>query len=72
MQIEEVLTLPIPIPDEEKKLTQFFVSHFFCGTSKGIMMAFKAFIRPFDAPRRSVKTKNQTTVFPLISAPGAS
>ena len=31
------LTLPVPIPDEEKKL--------------------KAFIKPFEAPQRSVKIK---------------
>ena len=37
------LTLPIPIPDDEKK--------------EGFMKAFKAFIKPFEAPQRSVKMK---------------
>ena len=28
-----------------------------CGASKGFMKAFKAFIKPLEAPQRSVKIK---------------
>ena len=28
-----------------------------CGTSKGFMKAFKAFIKPFETPQKSVKIK---------------
>ena len=28
-----------------------------CGVSKGFMRAFKAFIKPFEAPQKSVKMK---------------
>ena len=52
-----VLTLPVPMPDEEKKLTQIFIFTLLCGTSKGFMKASKAFIKPFAAPQRSVKIK---------------
>ena len=50
------LTLTVPIPDEEKKLSQIFIFTLLCGASKGFMKAFKAFIKPFEAPQ-SVKTK---------------
>ena len=30
---------------------------FLCGASKGFIKALKAFIKPFEAPQRSVKTK---------------
>ena len=29
----------------------------FCGASKGFMKAVKAFMKPFEAPQRSVKIK---------------
>ena len=51
------LTLPVSIPDEERKLTYFFISTLLCGASKGFMKAFKAFIKPFEAPQRSVEIK---------------
>ena len=56
MNIKWTITLPVPIPDEEKKIGYIF----FCGDSKGFMKAFKAFIKPFEAPQRSVKIKNLT------------
>ena len=49
------LSLPIRIPDEEKKLNKIFIFTFLCGASEGFMKALKAFIKPFEAPQRSVK-----------------
>ena len=46
------LTLTVPIPDEEKKLSQIFIFTLLYGASK----ALKAFIKPFEAPQ-SGKTK---------------
>ena len=47
-----MLTLPIPIPNEENKLSQILFSHFFYGASKGFMKALR-----FEAPHRRVKIK---------------
>ena len=41
----EPITLPIPIPNEEKKSSQIFIFTLLCGASKGFM------------PQRSVKIK---------------
>ena len=30
-----ILTLPVPIPNEERKLTEFFIFALLCGASKG-------------------------------------
>ena len=49
--ILEILTLPVPIPDEEKKLSQIFVFTLLCGASKGFMKALKVFIKRFEAPQ---------------------
>ena len=38
-------------------LTEIFIFRFLCGSSKGFMKAFKGFIKPFEAPQRSVKIK---------------
>ena len=35
----------------------FSIFTLLCGVSKGFMKAFKAFIKPFEAPQRSVKIK---------------
>ena len=51
------LTLPVPIPDEEKKLSEIFIFTLLCGISKGFMNSLKAFIKPSEAPQRSVKIK---------------
>ena len=52
------LTLPAPIPDEEKKLTKKISTFtFLCGASKGFMKALKAFMKLFEAPQRNVKIK---------------
>ena len=50
------LTLPVTIPDEEKKLTQLF-NHTSFEVSKGFIKALKAFIKPFEAPQRTAKIK---------------
>ena len=42
-----------PIPDEEGKLN-FLFSHFIVVSQKVLL---KAFIKPFEAPQRSVKIK---------------
>ena len=39
---QDLLTLHVPIPDEEKKLSQIFIFTILCGVSKGFMKAFKA------------------------------
>ena len=52
-----MLALPVPIPDEEKKIKLNFYFRTFGGASKGFMKALKAFIKPFKAPQRSVKIK---------------
>ena len=41
----------------EIKIKVNFYFHTFLGFPKGFMKAFKTFIKPFDAPQRSVKTK---------------
>ena len=53
----ELLPLPVPIPDEEKKLTEIFIFTLLCGALKGFMKAFKAFIKHFEVPQRSEKLK---------------
>ena len=52
-----ILTLPVPILDEEKKLSQIFIFTLLCGVSKDFMKALNAFAKPFEAPQRSVKIK---------------
>ena len=49
--------LSVPIPDEEKKLSQIFIFTLLCGDSKGFLKALKAFTKPFESPQRSVKIK---------------
>ena len=39
----------------------------FCGASKGFMKTFKAFKKPFEAPKRSVKIKTEVI---LLSSSG--
>ena len=39
------LTLCVPIPDEERKLTSIFIFTLLCGGSKGFMKALKAFLK---------------------------
>ena len=51
------LILPVPILDAERKSTYVFIFILLCGASKGFKKAFKAFIKPFEAPQRSVRIK---------------
>ena len=51
------LTFSVQIPDEKRKLTYIFIFTFLYGVSKGFMKALKALIKPFEAPKRSVKVK---------------
>ena len=51
------LTLPISIPEEEKKLIQIFILTLLCDASKGFIKTLKAFIKPFEAPQRRAKIK---------------
>ena len=39
------LTLPVPIPDEERKLTQIIIFTILCGPAKGFLKALKPFIK---------------------------
>ena len=50
------LTIPVPILEVERKITLdfYFYSSFLCA-SKGFMKALNAFIKPFEAPQKSVK-----------------
>ena len=40
-----------------------FIFTLLCGASKNFMKALKAFIKPFEAPQRSVKIKNSLKIF---------
>ena len=55
VQLKLTLTPPVPIPDEERKLTEIFIFVLLCGASKGFMKPLKAFIKPFEAPQISAK-----------------
>ena len=55
MSFCSALTLSVPIPDEERKLTYIFVFALLCGASKGFMKVFKPFLKPFEEPQRSFK-----------------
>ena len=50
------LTLPVLIPDKERKLTYSFIFILLCGASKDFMTILKAFMKPVEAPQ-SVKIK---------------
>ena len=52
-----ILSLPVPIPDEEKLLIFIFIFTLLCGALKGFIMVLRAFIKPFEAPKRNVKIK---------------
>ena len=53
----DTCTLLVPIPDKVKKLSWIFIFTLLCGALKSFMKALKAFIKPFEAPRRNVKKK---------------
>ena len=58
-----LLNLSVQILDEEKKLTSIFIFLLLCGALKGFMKALKAFIKPFEAPQRSVKIKIEVNFY---------
>ena len=45
-------------PVHLRNLHCIFISTLLCGASTGFIKAFKAFIKPFEAPQRSMKIKN--------------
>ena len=47
-------------PGRREKIKLMFIFILLCGASKGFMKALKVFIKPFEAPRRSMKIKNLT------------
>ena len=61
--IELLLIFNGPIPDKKKKLTQVFIFALLFGASKGFLKAFKALIKPFEAPQRSVNIKSQVNFY---------
>ena len=46
-----------PDPGRGEKINLNFIFTLLCGASKGFMKTLKAFIKPFEAPQRSVKIK---------------
>ena len=46
-----------PNSERREKIELIFIFTLLCGASKGFTKAFKAFIKPFEAPQRSVKIK---------------
>ena len=59
---QHLLTLPAPCISESFVKMEINLIFFFalvCAVWKGFMKPFNAFIKPFEAPQRSVKIKNQ-------------
>ena len=52
-----LLTFPVSIPNEERKLTSIFIFILLCGASKYFMKVLKAFIKPFEVPLRTAKIR---------------
>ena len=64
MNVEpQMLTFPVPNPDEEKKLPSIFIFTLLRGPSKGFVKTLKAFIKPFEAPQRSEKIKIEVNFY---------
>ena len=59
INFSQILTLPVPIPDNERKLTKISIFTPLLYASKGLMKALEAFIKPFEGPQRGVKIKIQ-------------
>ena len=57
------LTLTVLIPDEERKSNLLFF-YFFVVPQKGFIRTFKAFIKPFEAPKK--KCKNKKLIYILM------
>ena len=72
--MKRVITLPVPIPEEEeKKWNEIFTFTLLCGASKGFRKTLKAFIKPYEATQRSVKKKIKLIfiLIPLFKMHGA-
>ena len=64
MNVEpQMLTFPVPNPDEEKKLPSIFIFTLLRSPSKGFVKTLKAFIKPFKAPQRSEKIKIEVNFY---------
>ena len=50
----------------EIKMKLIFIFTLLCDTSKGFMQALNTFIKPFEAPQRSVKIKIQLNIFLFV------
>ena len=55
--VELVFNSSLPNPGRREKIKLIFIFTLLFGASKGFMKAFKAFIKPFEMPQRSVKMK---------------
>ena len=67
---EQPLTLPAPFISEscmKIKIYLIFIFTILCGASTGLMKAFKAFIKPFETPQRSMKIKLCVNFFPSFA-----
>ena len=51
------LTFPVPILDEQRKLTEILIFALLCGVSRGFIKELKAFIELLEALQRSVTIK---------------
>ena len=60
MSVHLILILQVPIPDEEKNLSEIFIFTFLCSASKDFMKALKAFIKPFEVSQKKCDNKSLT------------
>ena len=60
--------------DSQRQLTYIFIFTFPCDAAKGFIKAFKAFVKSFEAPERSVKIKISLifTFYPEVGQKGLS
>ena len=65
--LDPQVNLSCPDPGRIEK-SNFSFSHFIFSASKGFSKALKAFIKPFEAPQRSLKIKTYVN-FVLIQLP---
>ena len=57
------LTVPVPIPDKDRKSTQIFSFTLLFGASKSLIKALKAFMKPCETLQRSLEIKIYVNVF---------
>ena len=56
------VNLPVPILEKKRKLTSIFFT-LLCRASEGFMKALKAFVKPFEASKRSGKIKIEVNFY---------